>query len=108
MSPIKLKIKPSAAKSQQMTKVIGRPIACGMHSYDVVEEAGFFDLINRSMPDYAVPSRITFSRAVNPEVYETEKKEVKNELGDIFASGVKCLSLTADIVPRVPMTVMCA
>ncbi|KAG0423820.1 hypothetical protein HPB47_000430 [Ixodes persulcatus] len=71
----KPKMKASALKAQQMTKMIGCFIARGMHSYNVVKEAGFLDLINCAMLDYIVPSRTMFSRAVIPELYESKKKK---------------------------------
>lgn len=73
----KPKMKASALKAQQMTKMIGCFIAHGMHSNNVVKEAGFLDLINCAMPDYVVPSRTTFSRAVIPQLYEGGKEACK-------------------------------
>lgn len=54
--------------------MIGRFIARGMHAYNVVEEAGFLDLMDCAMPDCVVLSRTTFSRAFIPELYKSEKK----------------------------------
>lgn len=68
-----------------------------MHSHNVVEEAGFLlDLMNCAMPEYVVPSRTTFSRVVNLKPYKKKRKEVQKVFGGIFASRLKCLSLTMD------------
>ncbi|KAH7937335.1 hypothetical protein HPB49_011018 [Dermacentor silvarum] len=63
-----------------------------MHPYNIVEEPGFLDIMKFAMPDYAVPSRTTFSRAIIPDLYASSKEKA----GDIFASEVESLSITID------------
>ncbi|KAH7936945.1 hypothetical protein HPB49_006505 [Dermacentor silvarum] len=92
----KPKMRASAPKAQQMTKMIARSIDRGMHPYNIVEEPGFLDMMKFAMPDYAVPSRTTFSRAIIPNLYASSKEKVKKKLGDIFSSGVELLSITTD------------
>ncbi|KAG0443992.1 hypothetical protein HPB47_014305 [Ixodes persulcatus] len=67
-----------------------------MHPYSIVEESGFVEMMKLAMPDYTVPSRTTFSRAVIPDLYESKKKELKKSLRDIFSSGAECYSITTD------------
>ncbi|KAH7986059.1 hypothetical protein HPB49_026140 [Dermacentor silvarum] len=86
----------SAPKAQQMTKMIVRFIARVMHPYNIAEEPGFVDMMQFTMPDYAVPSRTTFSRAIIPDLYASSKDNLKKKLGDIFASAVGLLSITTD------------
>ncbi|KAH7941310.1 hypothetical protein HPB49_012075 [Dermacentor silvarum] len=90
----KPKMKAPAPKAQQMTKIIARFVARGMHPYNIVEEPGFLDVMKFTMPDYAVLSRTMFSRAIIPDLYASSKEKVKKKLGDIFASGVESLSIT--------------
>ncbi|KAG0428272.1 hypothetical protein HPB47_024722 [Ixodes persulcatus] len=67
-----------------------------MHPYSIVEESAFVEMMKLAMPDYTVPSRTTFSRAVIPDLYESKKKELKKSLQDIFSSGAECYSITTD------------
>ncbi|KAH7980722.1 hypothetical protein HPB49_018545 [Dermacentor silvarum] len=89
-------MKASAPKAQQMTERIARFVARGMHPYNIVEEPGFLNIVKFAMPNYAVPSRTTFSRAIIPDLYASSKEKVQNRLGDIFASGVESLSIATD------------
>lgn len=92
----KQKMKPTGPRAKHMTKMIANFIARGKHPYSVVEEGGFVDMVAFAMPDYSVPSRTTFSRAVIPNLYESKKKEVKRKLQEIFSRGAECYSLTTD------------
>ncbi|KAG0412535.1 hypothetical protein HPB47_010333 [Ixodes persulcatus] len=92
----KQKMKPTGPRAKHMTKMIANFIARGMHPYSVVEEGGFVDMVAFAMPDYSVPSRTTFSRAVIPNLYESKKTEVKRKLREIFSRGAECYSLTTD------------
>ncbi|KAG0409952.1 hypothetical protein HPB47_012958 [Ixodes persulcatus] len=92
----KQKMKPTGPRAKHITKMIANFIARGMHPYSVVEEGGFVDMVAFAMPDYSVPSRTTFSRAVIPNLYESKKKEVKRKLQEIFSRGAECYSLTTD------------
>lgn len=65
-------MKLKAPRAEHMTKMIGNFTGHGMHPYTVGEEGGFIDMVAFAMPDYSVPSRMTFSRAVIPDLYESE------------------------------------
>ncbi|KAH7979349.1 hypothetical protein HPB49_009125 [Dermacentor silvarum] len=67
-------MKASAPKAQQMTKMMARFVARGMHPYNIVEETGILDMMKFAMPDYAVQSRTTFSRAIIPDLYAHQAK----------------------------------
>ncbi|XP_049527618.1 zinc finger BED domain-containing protein 6-like [Dermacentor silvarum] len=89
--------RPSKLKgASKMTKMIARFVARGMHPYNIAEEPDFLDMMKFAMPDYALPSRTTFSRAIIPDLYASSTEKVKKKLGDIFASGVESLSITTD------------
>lgn len=91
----KPKMKPKAPRAKHMTKMIGNFTGRGMHPYTVVEEGGFIDMVAFAMPDYSVPSRMTFSRAVIPDLYESEKGK-RRELQEIFRRGAECYSIATD------------
>ncbi|KAH6942679.1 hypothetical protein HPB50_009230 [Hyalomma asiaticum] len=92
----KRKLKHTAPKAQQMTKAIAGFIARGMHSYSVVEEPGFVAVMNAAMPEYVVPSRTTFSRAIIPELYASKKQNLMNSLQAVVDGGVEAISITTD------------
>ncbi|XP_064468924.1 zinc finger BED domain-containing protein 4-like [Ornithodoros turicata] len=71
-------------------------IAKGLHSYSIVEENGFLDLIAAAAPEYVVPSTTTFSRSVITILYEEEVRRVKYELKSHFNGGTECYSITTD------------
>ncbi|KAL3186677.1 hypothetical protein MRX96_026835 [Rhipicephalus microplus] len=76
----KPKLKHTVPKAQQMTKAIAGFRVRGMHSYSVVEEPGFVAVMNAAMPEYVVPSRTTFSRAIILEFYASKKQNLMNSL----------------------------
>ncbi|KAH6927423.1 hypothetical protein HPB50_003458 [Hyalomma asiaticum] len=92
----KPKLKHTAPKAQQMTKAIAGFIVRGMHSYSVVEEPGFVAVMNAAMPEYVVPSRTTFSRAIIPELYASKKQNLMNSLQAVIDGGVEAISITTD------------
>lgn len=92
----KPKLKHTAAKAQQMTKAIAGFIVRGMHSYNIVEEPGFVAVMNTAMPEYVVPSRTTFSRAIIPERYASKKQNLMSSLKAVIDSGVEAISITTD------------
>ncbi|KAH7954177.1 hypothetical protein HPB49_016119 [Dermacentor silvarum] len=92
----KPKRKHTAPKAEQMTEAIAGFILRGMHSYSVVEELGFVALMNAAMPEYVVPSRTTFSRAIIPELFATKKQNLMNSLQAVIEGGVEAISITTD------------
>ncbi|KAH9365473.1 hypothetical protein HPB48_018939 [Haemaphysalis longicornis] len=92
----KPKLKHTAAKAQQMTKAIAGFIVRGMHSYSIVEEPGFVAVMNTAMPEYVVPSRTTFSRAIIPELYASKKQNLMSSLKAMIDSGVEAILITTD------------
>ncbi|KAG0437759.1 hypothetical protein HPB47_017298 [Ixodes persulcatus] len=89
-------MKSTAPKARQVTQKIAAFIAGGLHSYSVVEENGFVEMLRCVIPEYSVPSRTTFSRSVIPDLYAAKKAEVMQALRSIFDAGVECYCLTTD------------
>ncbi|KAH7945015.1 hypothetical protein HPB49_004755 [Dermacentor silvarum] len=80
-----------------MTKIIARFVARGMHLYNVVEEPSFLDMMKFAMPDYAVLSRTTFSRAIIPDLYASSKEKIIEGTSAVARSswnGVQCFGRT--------------
>lgn len=55
-------------------------IAKDMQPYSVVDDAGFANLLATLDPRYIVPSRTYFSDTVIPDIYETARKGIVNDL----------------------------
>lgn len=51
-------------------------IAYDLHSYSLVSEPSFPNLLQILEPRYNVPSRTTFSRSIIPDLYLREKAKV--------------------------------
>ncbi|KAL3208585.1 hypothetical protein MRX96_038990 [Rhipicephalus microplus] len=67
-----------------------------MHSYNVVEEPGFVAVMNAAMPEYVMPSRTTFSRAIILELYASKKQNLMHSLQAVIDGGVEAISITTD------------
>lgn len=89
-------LKSTAPKARQLTEKIATFIVGGLHSYSVVEESGFVEMLKCAIPEYSVPSRTTFSRSVIPDLYAAKKAEVMKALHSVIEAGVECYSLTTD------------
>lgn len=79
----------------QITKSVVEMMATDLHSYSLVQEKSFKNLLQVLEPRYKLPSRTTFSQSLVPALYASEKKKLQvlleNEL-----SNVPSLSLTTD------------
>lgn len=53
-------------------------IAYDLHSYSLVSEPSFLNLLQILEPRYNVPSRTTFSRSIIPDLYLREKAKVED------------------------------
>lgn len=73
-------LKSTAPKARQFIEKIATFTAGGSHSYSVVEESGFVDMLRCTIPEYRVPSRTTFSRSGIPDFYAKKKKKKKLKL----------------------------
>lgn len=67
-------------------------IAYDLHSYSLVSEPSFLNLLKILEPRYNVPSRTTISRSVIPDLYLREKAKVaetiRKDSKEIMSMGV--------------------
>ena len=85
-----------SVRARALTKKIGCFIASGLHSYTVVEEPAFLELMKCAVPEYNVPSRTTFSRTVVPEMYDAARHAVHTLLHSVPRKDVGCVAITTD------------
>ncbi|KAG0418291.1 hypothetical protein HPB47_004975 [Ixodes persulcatus] len=62
-----------SVRARALTKKIGCFIAAGLHSYPVIEEPAFLELMKCAVPEYNVPSGTTFLRTVVSEMYDAAR-----------------------------------
>ena len=77
------------------TTTIGEMLAVNMLPYRFVESRGFRHVVNKMVPEYQMPGRLTFSQKVIPDLYSTTKEKLKKELQEEFDnSGTILLNFT--------------
>lgn len=81
----------SSDKHKKITDAVGMFIAKDMQPFSVVRDVGFRHLMKTLDPRYVVPSRTFFSNSVIPNLYETTRKSIEDEL-----AKTQNLALTTD------------
>ncbi|KAG0421969.1 hypothetical protein HPB47_002183 [Ixodes persulcatus] len=82
--------------ARAQTKKIGCFSATGLHSYTVVEELTFLELMKWAVPENHVPSRTTFSRTIVPEMYDAARYALHTLLHSVLRKDVGCIAITTD------------
>ncbi|XP_076284838.1 E3 SUMO-protein ligase ZBED1-like [Lasioglossum baleicum] len=83
-------------RAKQITRAIERMIVLDLHSYNIVQQKGFRELLSAAEPRYQIPCRTTFSRSVIPEMYKKRRKEVQEEIYADMHNGTTVFALTTD------------
>ncbi|KAG0415942.1 hypothetical protein HPB47_006884, partial [Ixodes persulcatus] len=96
MSDFRPRLSSQSVRARVLTKKIGHFIATGLHSYTVLEEPAFRELMKCAVPEYNVPSRTTLSRTVVPEMYDAAKYSLRALLHSVLREDVRCIANTTD------------
>ncbi|KAM9853513.1 E3 SUMO-protein ligase ZBED1-like [Aulostomus maculatus] len=82
-------------KHKKITRAVGLCIAENMQPYSVVEDAGFNNLLTTLDPRYVVPSRTYFSDTVIPDIYDTARKDIEDDLAKAHSFALTTDSWTS-------------
>lgn len=88
----RIKFQPNDYRAQKITNLIGEMICLDIQPFSVVSDIGFQRVINYLEPRYNIPSRKYFSSTKIPEMYRSERENVKLKLEE-----VEKVSITTDM-----------
>jgi len=77
----------SKEKQEQITKALAKFIAKELKPFQMIYTNSFSDFIKILEPRYEIPARQTFMEKVIPEIYNTNRKKLMDQLYNVYALG---------------------